>query len=125
MDMAKFPREEMWYRNECGGGFEYDGACIKDWASRRDSFVKSEYKYFFKIDKEINVSFMAQGSGFIQVEGFRLPDVNYNGKFFEGVPMLLKAENGTGTFVGWEDGSMDNPRAVVPTEGAVYTAIFK
>lgn len=125
-DMKKFPRdyETYWYKNSCKGGFSVSGSCLKKWASERDPKVRAEFQKEFGLEADISVGFSWVGNGQILVDGIALPQNNYAGTFFDGNMMLLTAK-GEGKFLGWEDGSTENPRMVLPVNGAVYTAVFE
>lgn len=125
-DMKKFPRdyETYWYENSCGKHFSVSGSCMKEWASERDSKVRSEFKKEFDLGDDIAVGFSWAGNGQILLDGLALPDNNYSGTFFGGNLMELTAV-GEGKFLGWEDGSTDNPRMVLPASGTIYSATFE
>lgn len=123
-DMEKFDRENLYYKNSCDKGFSVSGSCIKKWATRRDAVVRSEYRTEFGLGSDVEVTFSWTGNGQILLEGIELPKNSYTGKFFGGYPMTLTAA-GAGKFLGWEDGSMDNPRYVLPEDGTVYSATFE
>lgn len=123
-DMEKFDREKLYYKNSCGNGFSVSGSCIKKWAAQRDAVIRSEYRTEFGLGSDVEVTFSWTGNGQILLEGIELPKNSYTGKFFGGYPMTLTAV-GEGKFLGWEDGSMDNPRYVLPEDGASYSAMFE
>jgi CotH protein. len=124
-DMITFPRDEYWYSNYCGDGFDTDGSCLKTWAADRDVKVRNEFRKKFGLGDDVTLNFSSQGGGYIAVEGFQLPS-SYSGAFFGGMPMVLNAvPTGGGMFIQWEDGSTDNPRVVTPQDGAEYKATFK
>ena len=123
-DMKKFDREKLYYKNSCGKGFSVSGSCIKSWSEDRDESVRNDFRKEYKLGADIAVNFSAVGDGRILLDGMPLPTKDYAGIFFEGNPMELLAV-GEGTFVGWEDGSTENPRLVQPTDGTVYTANFQ
>lgn len=121
-DMKKFDREKLYYKNSCGKGFSVTGSCIKSWAEDRDGEIRKEFRKEFGLGENVGVDFAVAGNGQILLDGMPLPSSNYTGTFFAGNPMVLTAK-GEG-FVGWEDGSTDNPRVVIPTETAAYGATF-
>ena len=123
-DINVFPRGDYWYSNSCRTGFETDGYCLKTWAYSRDASVRAEYRKRFGLGADVVLSINAQGPGYVTVEGARLP-ATFQGAFFNGYPIVLKAESSAGIFTQWEDGSTDNPRIVVPTGKATYQAYFK
>jgi hypothetical protein len=61
------------------------------------------------------------------MEGMNLLESGaYTGNFFSGHPIQLTAvPSGAGVFSKWEDGSTQNPRIVIPTAKASYSAVFK
>ncbi|MCF0222471.1 MAG: spore coat protein CotH, partial [Fibrobacter sp.] len=123
-DMKKFNRDELYYQNSCGKGFSVTGSCLKEWSVSRDPVVRKEYRSEYGLGEDIAVGFTVIGDGEILVDEMPLPTREYIGSFFSGNAMLLTAK-GNGKFLGWEDGSTENPRLVVPTEGALYFATFE
>ena len=124
-DMIAFPRDDYWYSNYCGSGFDPDGACFSEWAADRDVKVREEFRTYFGLGEDVTMNISSQGGGYVAVEGFRLPS-SYSGVFFGGMPMVLNAvPTGGGSFVAWEDGSTDNPRIVSTADGAEFKATFK
>lgn len=124
-DMNEFPRDDYWYFNSCGGGFETDGSCLKEWARSRDGEVRAEYRKYFGLGADVMVTVYAQGQGHVTIEGAPLPAPEYQGIFFAGHPIVLAAVPSEGEFVRWEDGSTENPRVVIPTQKSAYSAIFE
>lgn len=123
-DDKKFPRADLYYNNSCGGGFEWDGDCLVTWSKNRDFDIRDEYRMEYSLGADITVGIGASGNGRVLLDGMELPSREYAGTFFEGNAMELTAV-GEGTFVGWEDGSTDNPRMVQPVDGAAYIATFQ
>ncbi len=125
-DQALFKQSERWYTNACGGRFSNSGSCIKEWGLARDATVRKEYREEFGLSGDIQVTIAATGNGYVTLDGFLLPSLSsYTGTFFGGNAMLLSAvPSGTGSFIAWEDGSTDNPRLVMPQDGASYIAQF-
>lgn len=123
-DMEKFDRDELYYKNSCGKGFSVTGSCLKEWASERDPKVRAEFKKEFGLSDDVTVGFSWAGNGKILLDGNPLPENNYVGTFFGGNLMELTAY-GEGKFLGWEDGSTENPRMIMPVSGTVYTAVFE
>lgn len=125
-DLAKFPRQDYWYQNSCGTGFEYTGDCLKSWAVSRDGSVWKEFVDEFALGSDVEVTLASSGDGKVLLDGMKLPKTTYTGKFFGGNQMLLTAVPGTsGIFSAWNDGSTENPRLVTPKNGDNFTAIFK
>ena len=125
-DLEKFKQNERYYQNSCGHGFDKTGSCMKEWATKRDSKVISEYEEEFGLSGTASVSIKASGNGSVLMEGAKLPSKDFKGKFFVGNAILLTAVPDAGsTFTGWNDGVTDNPRLVAPTEGASFTATFQ
>lgn len=122
-DMKKFDREKLYYKNSCGKGFSVTGSCIKEWAEERDAVNRSAWRKEYGLGADVDVTFAVAGNGEILLDGMSLPSTNYTGSFFAGNAMVLTAK-GEG-FVGWEDGSTENPRIVIPTETASYGATFQ
>lgn len=123
-DMERFDRSELYYQNSCGKGFSVTGSCIKQWADERDATVREEFRAEYGLGADVTVGFSSVGNGEVLLDGIALPSRTYTGVFFGGNPMVLTA-SGEGKFLGWEDGSTDNPRIVLPVTGAVYTATFE
>ena len=109
------------------GDFDPYGERLGPWANGRDSDFRSEIASEFGVSGEISVTIGANGNGVVLMEGMKLPGSGaYTGKFFSGVGMELTAVPAAGAvFVGWSDGSTDNPHLVNPTEGMTITASFK
>lgn len=122
-DMKKFDREKLYYKNSCGKGFSVTGSCIKEWAEERDAVNRNAWRKEYGLGADVEVAFAVAGNGEILLDGMSLPSTNYTGTFFAGNAMVLTAK-GEG-FVGWEDGSTDNPRIVIPTETVAYGATFQ
>lgn len=124
-DLEKFKQSERWYSNSCGGGFSKSGSCLKTWAADRDESVRKEYAEEFDLGDDVTVSISASGNGSVQMEGRLLPK-NYAGTFFgKHAVELLAVASGSAKFAGWEDGSMENPRKVVPSDGDSFEAFFE
>ena len=124
-DLEKFPRKA--YKNQCGGGFDSYGTCIKKWAVQRDSIVREEFRSALKLGKDVDLTFVANGNGKIKMEYFDLPEATYSATFYAKSPILLTAvpNDGSTVFESWEDGSVENPRLVVPTKKSVFEANFR
>ncbi len=125
-DLAKFKQTEKGYYNSCGDGFSKTGSCLKTWAGKRDSKVIEEYKEEFGLSGTASVTIKANGSGSVLMEGAKLPSKNFTGKFFVGNAILLTAVPDAGnSFIGWSDGSAENPHLIEAKEGASITANFQ
>lgn len=125
-DLGKFPRDDYWYKNSCGSGFEYNGKCLKKWAAGRDSVVRNEFRKEYELGEDISVKIGSKGNGFVRLDGMALPSTSYTGTFFAGNDMLLTAvPDGAGVFAKWSDGSKENPRLVSPEDGDSFVAEFK
>ncbi|WP_173476137.1 CotH kinase family protein [Fibrobacter succinogenes] len=117
-DMKKYPRNEH--------SFDKTGSTLKSYASSRTSTVRNEYRTEFRLGVDIAVTIGSTGSGYVLLDGMKLPSTNYTGKFFYGNDMLLTAiPTGGSTFDGWADGNKDNPRLVSPSSGDEFIAKFK
>lgn len=122
-DMSKFPRD-------FGHDFDVSGSIFASWAGQRDGAIWGEYQDFLGLASPISVSVKSSGNGAVLVDGMKLPgsstSTDYSGKFFGGNQMELSAVPAAGAvFVGWDDGSVENPRLVSPQNGATYTAKFQ
>lgn len=124
-DMGEFPRADYWYINSCGGGFDTDGTCLKEWSRSRDGGVRAEYREHFGLGNDVAVTVYAHGPGHVTIEGAPVPAPEYQGIFFAGHPIVIAAVPSEGEFVRWEDGSTENPRVVIPTQKSAYSAIFE
>ncbi len=123
-DLAMYDRDP--YRNVCGNGFSISGSCMKQWVNERDASVRREFQEEFHLAGDIQVTIASNGNGRVLLDGLKLPESFYTGKFFGGNAMLLTATPmGGATFVSWEDGSTENPRLVLPSNGSTYQASFK
>lgn len=123
-DQARFIRQYSPYGSG-EGHFDTRGDHILEGAVGRNRGLRNEYRAEFGLGKDIQVTVAAEGSGSVTIDGMKLPRANYTGKFFDGNKMLLKAEEGSGKFVEWEDGSKENPRLVTPEDGSKFVAKFK
>ena len=125
-DLEKFKQNEKYYQNYCGHGFDKTGSCMKEWAGKRDSKVIEEYMEEFGLSGTASVTIKANGSGSVLMEGAKLPSKNFTGKFFVGNAILLTAVPDAGnSFIGWSDGSAENPHLIEAKEGASITANFQ
>ena len=124
-DLEKFPRKK--YSNQCGEGFDPNGSCIKRWSVARDSIVREEFRSVLELGRDVNLTFETQGNGKIRMEYFDLPNSNYTAKFYANHPILLTAipNNDFEVFDSWEDGSVENPRLVMPANDSIFVAKFK
>lgn len=117
-DMNKYPRTSH--------SFDKTGATLISYAFTRTDVVRDEYRDEFGLGEDIMVTISAKGNGRVLLDGMKLPNTIYTGKFFEGNDMLLSAAPvDGGVFLEWSDGNRDNPRLVSPQNGSIYTAIFK
>jgi hypothetical protein len=124
-DIAKFGQDKRGYSNSCGGGFSKSGSCLKTWAESRGATVHSEYVSEFGLGDDVTISVSAIGNGSVQLEGKTLP-ASFTGTFFGGNAIELLAVPADGaSFIGWEDGSTENPRLVNPAGGETYGAAFQ
>lgn len=134
---AQLPAEEIerdqtvFYRpySAYGSGpnhFDKTGFHLLEYGATRDVSAREEYRTEFGLGEDISVTISANGNGKVLLDGMNLPRANYTGNFFQGNDMLLTAvPTGAGVFVGWEDGSTENPRLVSPEDGVEYVAEFK
>lgn len=118
--------EQRWPRNQAKYHWSPDGSDIMQFARNRTETVKQETKQYFGLSDEVSVSINASGMGSVLVEGTKLPSSSYNGKFFAGNSMLLEAVPASGAmFMGWSDGSSENPHIVQINGATTITAQFK
>ncbi|PWJ61141.1 MULTISPECIES: CotH kinase family protein [unclassified Fibrobacter] len=118
--------EQRWPRNQAKYHWSPDGSDIMQFARNRTETVKQETKQYFGLSDEVSVSINASGMGSVLVEGTKLPSSNYSGKFFSGTSMKVEAVAGSGAiFMGWSDGSTENPRIVQINGATTITAQFK
>ena len=109
-----------------GHEFDKTGATLKSFAQDRTEKVREEYREEFDLGKDISVTIAAQGNGDVLLDGMKLPENVYTGRFFEENDMLLSAApKGGSVFIEWTDGSKENPRLVSPKDGAKYEAVFR
>ncbi|MCF0216674.1 MAG: CotH kinase family protein [Fibrobacteraceae bacterium] len=125
-DMAKFPREYYCgFYEGLGCGFDRRGDYILKNAIGRNEALRSDFRAEFGFEGDMAVRISSVGGGYVTIDGMKLPKEDYEGVFFDGNKMLLKAVATAGVFAGWEDGSKENPRLVTPTPQSAYKAIFK
>lgn len=106
--------------------FDKTGFHLLEYGVDRTASARNEYRTEFGLGKDISVTIAAKGNGKVLLDGMNLPRSNYTGTFFLGNDMLLTAvPTGAGVFVGWEDGSTENPRLVSPEDGSEFVAEFK
>ena len=119
--------EQRWPRTQAKYNWSPSGADILRFAQNRTETFRQELATYFDLQGESTVTIATSGSGgFVLVDGMKLPSTNYQGKFFNGVDMVLTAIPEAGrVFDGWTDGNMDNPRKVQVSNGANFTAKFK
>lgn len=120
-DLKRFVREQNVLK-----GFEH----VKSWGETRSESVWDEYMEEFKLSGFVDVSVKSKGRGVIYLDGFKLPSstmyTDFTGRFIKGNKMLLEAVPvGNASFGGWEDGNMENPRLVNPSDGDTFVAEFK
>ena len=118
--------EQRWPRNQAKYNWSPDGADILKFAQNRTETFRQELATYFGLQNETSVTISASGSGNVLVDGMKLPSSNYQGKFFTGTSMELKAVATAGrVFKGWKDGSLENPRIVQLNGNDTFTAIFE
>ncbi|MCQ2108470.1 MAG: CotH kinase family protein [Fibrobacter sp.] len=118
--------EQRWPRNQAKYHWSPDGSDIMQFARNRTETLKQETMQYFGLSNEVSVSINASGKGSVLVEGTALPSSSYNGKFFAGNSMLLEAVPASGAmFMGWSDGSSENPHIVQINGATTISAQFK
>lgn len=118
--------EQRWPRNQSSFTWAPSGTDLLRFAQNRTETSKQELANYFGLSNSVSVTIGTSGSGSVLVDGMAVPSSNYQGKFFEGNPLQLTAVVKSGSvFVGWSDGSTENPRMVNVTNGMNITANFK
>jgi hypothetical protein len=130
--MATIPSSEQqrdqqrWPRNQSSFRWTPDGSDLVQYARNRSQTVRQEMQQYFGLQNETSVTISTSGSGFVKVDGMKLPSSNYQGKFFAGTSMELTAVPAAGrVFSRWLDGSTENPRVVQLNGGDSFTAVFE
>jgi hypothetical protein len=120
--------ERRWPRGDGQSSFTWDpsGSALLEFARNRSQTLKQEMAQRFGLQNETSVTISTSGSGFVKVDGMKLPSTNYQGKFFAGTSMELTAVPAAGrVFSRWLDGSTENPRVVQLNGGDSFTAVFE
>ncbi|MCF0225142.1 MAG: CotH kinase family protein, partial [Fibrobacter sp.] len=117
--------EQRWPRTQAKYNWSPDGSDLLSFARNRTETFKQEVATYFGMQNEVSVSINSSGSGYIYVDGMKLPAANYKGKFLSDNPILLTAVENSGVFIGWSDGVTEKTRLVQATEGASFTANFR
>ena len=117
--------EKRWPRNQSNFKWDPSGSSLTAYARNRSETVKKEMADRFNLQNEVSVKISVNGSGFVKVDGMKLPSNNYQGKFYSNNELLLTAVSENGVFTGWSDGSTENPRKVQVSAGQTITANFK
>ncbi|SHK57779.1 CotH kinase family protein [Fibrobacter sp. UWB12] len=130
--MATIPSSEQqrdqqrWPRNQTNFKWDPNGNNLIAYAKNRSETIKKEMVERFDLENEVSVTIGASGNGSVLVDNMKLPNNNYQCKFFNNNELLLTAVASSGAvFTGWSDGSTENPRKVTPREGLTITAQFK
>ncbi len=115
------------YKNRCGTGFDANGDCLKKWSKERDKTVRDNFRDYFKLDKDISISIVINGSGRLKLDGINITQKKqYDWNVFAGHPLQLEVECYAGAkFESWEDGSTSPNRTIAPIEDSNYIANCK
>ncbi|MCQ2062856.1 MAG: CotH kinase family protein [Fibrobacter sp.] len=115
------------YKNRCGTGFDANGDCLKKWSKERDKTVRDDFRDYFKLDKDISISIVINGSGRLKLDGINITQKKqYDWNVFAGHPLQLEVECYAGAkFESWEDGSTSPNRTIAPIEDSNYIANCK
>ncbi len=118
--------EQRWPRNQSNFKWDPSGSTLIAYAKNRSETIKKEMAERFELENEVTVTISASGNGSVLVDGMKLPNTNYQCKFFSNNELQLTAVGNAGAvFTGWSDGSTENPHKVTPSEGLTITAQFK
>lgn len=109
----------------------FDGVVFKEFLKERQKSIWQDYMKEFNLLDPVEITIESVGNGRVLLEGGPLASSNdgitsHKIKFFKENPVLISAEaiNKKNRFLRWKDGSKQNPRRIIPKEGATYTAIF-
>ena len=102
---------------------------LHDFAEHRLSVVQTQLRKYFKLGDLVQISINVQSPqmGALRIQGQPLPSVPWQGEFFSGMPISLKAKARTGyRFAGWEgvDLASDSVQ-FTPDSDVDITAKFK
>lgn len=118
--------EQRWPRNQAKYKWSPTGSDILQYAQSRTQNFRQEMASYFGLSGEANVSISVSGNGSVLVEGMKLPNSNYQGKFFSGMEMEITAVPSNGSvFSSWSDGQTQNPRKIQINGQTNITANFK
>ena len=118
--------EQRWPRNQAKYNWSPSGSDILQYAQNRTQSFRQEMASYFGLSGEANVSISVSGNGSVLVEGMKLPNSNYQGKFFSGMEMEITAVPSNGSvFSSWSDGQTQNPRKIQINGQTNITANFK
>ena len=118
--------EQRWPRNQAKYKWSPTGSDILQYAQNRTQSFRQEMASYFGLSGEANVSISVSGNGSVLVEGMKLPNSNYQGKFFSGMEMEITAVPSNGSvFSSWSDGQTQNPRKIQINGQTNITANFK
>lgn len=99
---------------------------IKSFAQTRQAKVREQMESYFTLSSPVEMTFTAQGSGTILVDGLALDKSSMTVSLYRDVPVTLTAQANSGsTFTGWSDGVTDMTRKVNPGEVTSVTAVFR
>lgn len=99
---------------------------IKTFAQSRQATVREQMESYFTLSSPVEMTFTAQGSGTILVDGLALDKSSMTVSLYRDVPVTLTAQANSGsTFTGWSDGVTDMTRKVNPGEVTSVTAVFR
>ena len=99
---------------------------IKSFAQTRQAKVREQMELYFTLSSPVEMTFTAQGSGTILVDGLALDKSSMTVSLYRDVPVMLTAQANSGsTFTGWSDGVTDMTRKVNPGEVTSVTAVFR
>lgn len=99
---------------------------IKKFASTRQSVILSELQEFFGLGDATPVTLSVQGNGSILIHNLPLDRSPIEIDFFEGTPLVVTAVPGSGSvWMGWNDGSVEATRIIMPEDYPNLIANFK
>lgn len=101
-------------------------AHMESFAEERQAVVRNEMREHFELDEPTLVTLKSQGKGRILVHGLSLDSDSLSIEFFKGFEVTISAQaTDGGVFSGWDDGSKEITRTIVPEKTPSLTAIFK
>lgn len=98
---------------------------LKQFAETRPGIVIQQLEDYFQLRNPVSITVNASPGGKVQVNTVEIKHFPWTGKYFENIPITLKAIPNPGyRFAGWSDGSVNSEIQVNPTQGLSIHAQF-